>query len=362
MLNTYKYSQQLSCLSISLAHRRKGDVMKKNNIWLLLDSSKSGGIESHVLQLAEGLHQHGEVVEVVFLSDYGKHPLRDLLLQKGIPSRTLNGSFKHLYQTLKVKQPSVVHTHGYKAGIFGRLAAWLNKLPTISTYHAGEVSSGKLALYDWLDRISAGFASKVFAVSPQIAARLPGQAEVFNNFVNCTELSDSTGEQIAFVGRVSREKGPDYFMDLAIHFPALTFHLYGDGPQLHELKETAPKNLTLHGQQDDMAMVWPNIGLLVMPSRFEGLPMAALEAMARGIPVIAFNVGALHRLIETKCNGWLIEPGNIEQLSTSIEQWCHLDKPQKVAFQIACKQTIKAKFSSDIAIPKLIANYQQLSS
>lgn len=336
--------------------------MKKNKIWLLLDSSKSGGIESHVLQLAEGLDQHGEHVEVVFLTDYGKHPLRDLLLQKGIRSRTLDGGFKHLYQTLKNKQPTVVHTHGYKAGIFGRLAAWLNKIPTISTYHAGEISSGKLALYDWVDRMSAGFANKIFAVSPQIAARLPGQAEVFNNFVNCTHLNDSTGEQIAFVGRVSREKGPDYFMALAIHFPELAFHLYGDGPQLLEFKQTAPDNLYLHGQQDDMATVWPNIGLLVMPSRFEGLPMAALEAMARGIPVVAFNVGALHRLIEPECNGWLIERGNMEQLSTYVSRWSHFDKQQRIAFQIACKQTIKEQFCSEIAIPKLIANYQQLNT
>ena len=336
--------------------------MNNNKIWLLLDSSKGGGIESHVLQLAEGLQQHGQIVEVVFLTDYGEHPMHAALLKLSIKYRVLNGRFKGLYKTLKKEQPSVVHTHGYKAGIFGRLAAKLARIPSISTYHAGEIGSGKLALYDWLDRITAGFANKVFAVSPLIAKRLPGKTEVFNNFVNSTHLTDSRGKQIAFVGRVSNEKGPDYFMTLATLLPTLNFHLYGDGPQLPELQACKLPNLHLHGQQDDMALVWPNIGLLVMPSRFEGLPMAALEAMARGIPVVAFNVGALHRLIEPECNGWLIEPGSVKELSNYVNRWSHFDIQQKLAFKIACKQTIKAKFSSDIAIPKLVANYQQLSS
>jgi len=336
--------------------------MKKNNIWLLLDSSKSGGIESHVLQLAQGLQQHGALVEIIFLANYGQHPMQTTLIQLGIQYRILNGRFATLYRSLRKESPTVVHTHGYKAGILGRLAARLNAIPCISTYHAGEIGSGKLALYDWLDRISAGFASKVFAVSPQIAARLPGHVEVFNNFVNNHSLTLSTGEQIAFVGRVSDEKGPDYFLQLAEHLPTLDFHLYGDGPQLATIKTDAPSNLQLHGQQQDMSIVWPHIGLLVMPSRFEGLPMAALEAMARGIPVVAFDVGAFNKLIEAERNGWLVEPGNIEQLAKFVHRWHKLNKKQKSFLQLACKKTIKTSFCSDVAIPQLLDNYQRVSN
>lgn len=330
-------------------------------IWLLLDSRHGGGIESHVLQLAEGLHEHNEHVEVIFLTDYGRHPMRDTLIKLGINNRTLNGKFSTLYSTLKSAHPTLLHTHGYKAGIFGRFAAWATNIPSISTYHAGEIGTGKLALYDWLDRSTARFSNKIFAVSPQIAKRLPGNAEVANNFVNNKNLSQSTGLEIAFVGRVSIEKGPDLFMKLAEKLPDIRFHLYGDGPQLTDIKNKNINNLTCHGQQNDMSQVWPNIALLVMPSRFEGLPMAALEAMARGIPVLAFNVGALNKLITSGVNGWLIEPGNIEAFSAHIRLWASLSQQQKSAFQTACINTINTQFSSDIAIPKLMVNYHDIT-
>ncbi|GLS91281.1 glycosyl transferase [Psychromonas marina] len=334
--------------------------MQKHNIWLLLDSSKSGGIESHVQQLSEGLTSHGEQVEVVFMTDYGHHPLRDRLDTLGIRHTSLDGTFSTLYKTIKQQQPMVVHTHGYKAGILGRFAARLNRIACISTYHAGEIATGKLGFYDWLDRFTACLSNKNFAVSPQIATRLPGQVALFDNFVNTDHLSDATGEQIAFVGRVSEEKGPDYFKALASLLPNLDFHLYGEGPQLPELQKQCPKNLILHGQQDDMSLVWSNIGLLVLPSRFEGLPMAALEAMARGIPVLAFNVGALNKLIDHGFNGWLIEPGNMDLLTKQVSAWSTFSEQHKQCLQSACKSTIKKQFSSCVAIPKLIADYQQV--
>lgn len=335
--------------------------MKKSKVWLLIDSSKSGGIESHVVQLATGLQQYGENVEVIFIKDHGPHPMCDLLMQQNIPYRHLSGSFYCLYKVLQKERPLVLHTHGYKAGVYGRLAAWLHDIATISTYHAGEVPSGKLFIYDFIDRLTARIADKVYAVSPQIAARVPGQVKVFDNFVNDTHLFRSQGEQVAFVGRVCHEKGPDYFMKLAQRFPRMQFHLYGDGPLLPKLKKSGLKNLHLHGQQDDMSQIWPKIEILVMPSRYEGLPMAALEAMAHGIPVLAFDVGALKNLINPNINGWLIEPGNFDLLAKHLRLWSTVNKAYKTRLQMACKKTIAMKFSSKVAIPKLLKSYQQVS-
>jgi glycosyltransferase involved in cell wall biosynthesis len=333
--------------------------MYKQQIWILIDSSKSGGIESHVLQLAKGLQTHEANPLVVFLRDYGEHPLRAQLTQHAINQLTLDGSFFGLIHALGKQRPAMLHTHGYKAGILGRFAARLKKIPVISTYHAGEVASGKLALYDRLDKWTAGLAKHVFAVSPQIAQSIHGKVQIFDNFVNTTDINDSQGQQIAFVGRVSHEKGPDRFADIATSLADSTLHLYGDGPLLNKLTKTAPNNLIFHGQQNNMDDVWSRIGLLVIPSRYEGLPMAALEAMARGIPVVAFQVGALDKLINNNHNGWLIKPDSIEKMCHIIMKWQTLSQLEKQKISTAAKQTIATKFSNDVAIPKLITRYQQ---
>jgi len=327
-------------------------------IWLLLDSRQPGGIESHVLQLADGLKLYGKEVQVVFLQDYGDHPLRGALRDRGIASCSLSGSFISLRLALRQHRPAILHTHGYKAGIYGRLAALLCGIPSLSTYHAGEIGRGKMAIYDWLDRQSARLANKVFAVSPQIAKRLPINSELADNFVNTHGLSHSDGQQIAFVGRLSHEKGPDYFLQLARHFPQHHFHFYGDGPMASPLYREAPDNLHFHGMQRDMSVVWPHIGILVMPSRYEGLPMSALEAMARGIPVLASQVGALDQLIENGCNGWLISPGEQQQLQKRLGEWLTMPPTERQQLSLSARAKIEQRFSANIAIPQLLHHYQ----
>ena len=329
----------------------------KNGIWLLLDSSKPGGIESHVLQLAAGLSRYGEDVRVVFLTRYGEHPLRAALHNRGIATSTLDGRITTLWKEIRKACPSVLHTHGYKAGILGRLAARLSGVSVVSTYHAGEHSRGRLAVYDWLDRQSARLASGVFAVSPQIARRLPVAARQVDNFVDTTESGISSGGEVAFVGRLSEEKGPDIFLRLASRLPGQDFHVYGGGPQSSLLSQSATSNVRFHGQQDDMTEVWSRIGLLVMPSRHEGLPMAALEAMARGIPVLASDVGALGRLIDSGANGWLVKPEDLDALIDRLNQWLAMSEQKRCSLSMAARRRVVQRFSAKTVIPRLISSY-----
>lgn len=326
-------------------------------IWLLFDSKSFGGIESHIYQLSLGLIHHQQNVQVVFLSDYGPHPLKDKLTQNNIPFIALGGTLRSLHQAIKKHQPTVIHTHGYKAGIYGRVAAKIRSTTLVSTYHAGETSFGKVAIYDFIDRFTARLADKVFCVSDEISQRVYSRNSVFDNFVNTIEIGTSHGTQIAFVGRLSHEKAPDRFIELAKDYPQEHFHLYGDGPMRATLESHCPDNVTFHGSQSNMSDIWPKIGLLVMPSRAEGLPMAALESLAWGIPVIANNVGALKKLIKTNHNGWLISNDSDTTLAQALEQSLSQTKATRTIFQNQCQQTIHEKFSSHVTIPKLLQHY-----
>ena len=332
-----------------------------NTIILMLDSRRPGGIESHVYQLAHGLKNFRKKVIVVFIKNYGYHPLREALIKEGIPTISLKLSVLSLWSLMRNSKSSTLHTHGYKAGIMGRIVAYLTNTPVTSTFHMGELPKGKLIVYDWLDRHTAAIASTVFSVSTLISKRLPIKSRIIDNFVNTRNLKISTGKQIAFVGRLSYEKGADYFLEITKRFPNQRFHIYGDGPEAEKLQSIASINTIFHGLQSNMSTVWEKIGLLVMPSRNEGLPLAALEAMARGIPVLASNVGALDQLVKEDKNGWLIPSGNMDDFSEKVDFWIHMSLTKRTTLKIAAQKTIKQRFSSDIVIPKLIKSYKEIS-
>lgn len=333
--------------------------METKKIWLVLDSRGFGGIESHVEHLALGLNSARNEVTVVFLNNYGSHPVQRRLLYAGLQCEVLDGRLTTLWREIRKHKPDVIHTHGYKAGILVRPMCKMMGITCASTFHSGEEKQGKLKMYDWFDRHTAFLADKVFAVSTPILSTIPCPAELSDNFVNTRDLSLSSGEEIAFVGRLSKEKAPDRFVLLAKHFPYLDFHIYGDGPMRKALEKSAPANVVFHGAQTDMRRVWPRIGLLVLPSRAEGLPMSSLEAMARGIPVAAFNVGALDKLIQHDKNGWLLKQGDVTSMVDVVHDWRNSDPQKRSMWQINAISTIKERYSAEAVVPKLLKAYTQ---
>ena len=331
------------------------------NVWILIDSRQIGGIESHVIQLASGLLKLHIQPKVLLLKHYGEHPLTTQLEKADIPYEYLDGGLTKLIIKVKQEQPDLIHTHGYKSGIVGRVASLLCFKPVVSSFHAGEVSNGKLKLYDFIDRYTAFLANKVISVSDKIAAKLPCHSLVIDNFVNTQHFKNSDGKQIAFVGRLSHEKGADYFLQLANQFPNHLFHIYGDGPLMQDLKEIAPTNIQFHGALETMDLAWQNIELLIICSRYEGLPLAALEAMGRGIPVMASQVGGLPKLIDHQKNGWLFSVGDLNSLTSYLSDWLQMPLNDRQRYQQRAKQRIDDQFSSQKVVPKVALIYRHLT-
>jgi glycosyltransferase involved in cell wall biosynthesis len=303
----------------------------KGAVWHYVDSSQPGGIETHLAALLPALRAMGVHTELMLHADYGPHPLRDALDAAGVPHRSLGG-FTALHRALRADRPAILHTHGYKAGLLGRLARLLGGPPVVSTMHSGGIAHGKVAVYEALDRATAPLA-KLIAVSRPLAERHPAATFIPNGIALPPE-PPAPGEAIAFVGRLSEEKGPVAFARLAARFgpsrPDLRFVAFGDGPLRTEAEAAACGHVQFRGSVPDMEPHWVEVGLLVMPSRFEGLPMAALEAMARGIPVAAHAVGALPGLV-AEGRGWCVPPGDGEAFAAAVAAWAGLDRGTRQA-------------------------------
>lgn len=292
------------------------------NLVLFLDSSLFGGIESHIVELVKLMKSQNVPVSVLFYQDHRNQQLYDLLTENQCAFQCLSGRAQDLFHYLKKNADCVVHTHGYKAGIIGRLTCKVTGHTCVSTYHAGEKGAGRVRVYNWLDQITSRL-SRNLVVAEQLSERVKNSQFIANFIVPNNPLKKPPEKQlnVAFVGRLSYEKAPDRFIKLATQFQhqdRLAFHVYGDGPMASELKKSASANTIFHGHQTDSAL-WKNIDILVICSREEGLPMVLLEAMDNKVLCIANAVGAIEKVISNNQTGLITDNQTHQALVTKIK-------------------------------------------
>lgn len=323
-------------------------------IYLFVDSSGFGGIESHIQQLAMLLQSQQTDVEVVFLQHYPSHPQYTQLKLQHIPYCFLSDSSAFSFFR-QLKPDDVVHAHGYKASIIARLSSLFASFHLVTTFHAGEPVTGKLACYEWLNRYTACLSYNL-AVSEQIRKSQPFHCELLRNFVRCKKelirRDRHTTLQVGFVGRLSHEKAIDRFVSLSQQLPGCECHVFGDGDQAHLLEGEV---LTWHGSVPSMTPYWQQLDVLLMPSRAEGMPMAALEAMAHGVVVLSTEVGEMASLLDKGCiiaeSDWqLLSQMVIDLDSGGDEAWLPLSQSQQ--------QQVKTHFSGEACWQKLVQIYR----
>ncbi|UTW46877.1 glycosyltransferase family 4 protein [Bacterioplanoides sp. SCSIO 12839] len=345
-------------------------------ISLLVDSRSMGGIETHIIQLARGLYRQQVDVELLLFKHYQHHPLVEEL-KPIIPVTHLEGSITKLVYHLK-NTNTVLHTHGYKAGILGRLAGKLTNTPVVSTFHNGDPGKGKTRLYNALDRLTAGMSSNI-AVSDSIAKQLLNNCQVVPNFIQLHDIekqkvektsSTTLATEVAYVGRLSYEKGPDVFaqitQQLSTRQPSThqlsqrslntPICMYGDGPMRNDLKHKYP-HIHFYGQVD-MKDYWQYIRVLVISSRHEGLPLVALEAMAHGIPVVASEAGDLPHLLQqaniNSCHSINDYPAFIQ----SIQQYLQQSNAERNLQAQRMQRFTKQHYSVEACLPRIMSVYQ----
>ncbi|WP_087025880.1 glycosyltransferase family 4 protein [Thaumasiovibrio subtropicus] len=315
---------------------------------LLLDSSGFGGIESHVLQLAEMLKNRNKQVEVWFYQQYANHPLYIQLQRANVSYDFFQGSSVLLAKKLlSLNSEDCVHAHGYKASIMARTLLYFSDVKVITTFHAGEIGDKKIQFYEWLNRKTA-FMSENIAVSEAIREKVGERCQLVNNFVDTESIpsrafhSPNRPLSFAFVGRLSEEKGLDRFISLSSQFPHCQWHIFGDGP----LRYLIPNqdNLIAHGAVESMRDYWSHIDVLLMPSRQEGLPMAAIEAMAHGTLVVSTDVGNLHQLVDKR---FLVAEPDWQMMPVILDVMCQWDTLYWRDYQIRAQKRIQQSFSSD---------------
>lgn len=360
----------------------------------LISSEGFYGAENVVAALTRDLQQRGHsVILGVFENTHvspnsvaAQFESRGLQVTRILCRRRFDpAGIKKIREIVRTQNIELVHSHGYKSDIYAWLAARRAGLPLLATSHLWTRQTAAVRFYEFLDaRVLRTFDAAV-AVSDRIAADLchahvPGQKiriidngidlHPFDSAVPVLKPELSVGDRllIGTVGRLVSQKGMPFFLQAAQHllkqFSNLQFVLVGDGPERAKLEQMA-KDLDLGtkvsftGARSDMANVYASLNIFVLASISEGLPMALLEAMASGVPVVATEVGAIPKVIVPGKNGMLVHPGDAAELAQAIA--CYVRDPVlRDRLSRNARRDVHERFSSQVMTENYCKLYEQL--
>ena len=177
------------------------------------------------------------------------------------------------------------------------------------------------------------------------------------------ELDLPDGFLCVFSGRLAPEKGLKTLISVwqkieSSHKEAYLLIL-GNGPLEDELRSTAVKNVIFRGYLSEPKDYYQACDAFILPSETEGLSNALLEAMACGLTVMATKVGAAQEIIKDDVNGVLLEPGNVQDITKSVESI--LNEPQKMQhLGKSARRTVERDFSLENIVDRLVDLYAQM--
>lgn len=236
--------------------------------------------------------------------------------------------------------PNIIHTHLYMADLLLRFAWLTSRSVLVSTVHATDKWWYENGLRSFiktkLDSISARLSgshficvSELVAVEANRILKIPrGKLNVINNGIVLKQLSElplrTKGYNIIQVGRFFPEKNHilsiSAFEIVRTYFPESSLTFVGDGPLRNQLQAEVCRrglagSIRFLGEVPDVLPYFRAANIYWMPSLYEGLSLACLEAMASALPIVVSDVGGLRPLVERSSGGMLVSPLSDNELA-----------------------------------------------
>jgi glycosyltransferase involved in cell wall biosynthesis len=293
----------------------------------------------------------------------------------------------HLLRYLRAQRPDLVHTHTSKAGVLGRVAAKLARIPIVVHTPHGHVfhsyfSRAKEEAFKWCERALALAATDAIVMlsSGELEDHLrekimrADQAVIIpsgvplGDFLALTPVPAAPEPRLGYVGRLADIKGP---LDLIRAFalvldkrPGCRLTIVGDGPLRGEvgalIRELRMDNeVEILGWQSDTRAHLQAMDMLIVPSHNEGMGRVVVEAMAAGLPVVATAVGGLVDLVQDGHTGRLVAPHRPDLLAATILQV--LELPDRGRSMGENGRMVAPAFGQDVMFSRLDELYARLA-
>jgi len=370
-------------------------MKRQINVCYLINALHVGGAERVVARTVARLDKNK--YEAIVCCLWMRGAVADEIEKAGVRVINLDAKNKldfrilfRLYRFLKEHKPDILHSFLFHANMVGRLMGRLAGVPIIISSERVMEIEGQHRLL--LNKVTAQLAHKIVTVSDNVRkfaihqiGIAPEKLVTIHNGVDLKEYSVNPkqrwGEErreqlginpshrvIGTVGHMEKEKGWDYLLRaipkvLAQH-KEVTFLFVGEGSQKAELKQLArdlgiSSRVMFAGYRDDVPQLLPILDVFVLPSIYEGMPNAIIEAMAMERPVVATRVGAVPEVVIDGETGILVARRDADALAEAI---CLLleDKQLAKRMGMAGRERVEGLFTVEAMMARTEALYQEL--
>ncbi len=326
----------------------------------LIGGGEIGGAEQHLLTLFNNLKQD-RVTPCLACLVADSH-FAVLMQSQGIHTAVFPMRFPlditpviPIVRFCRTNKIDIIHAHGTRANLIGRLAAKLVSLPCITTMHSlpehDYNSNWKARIALLLDNITIPLSSGIITVSNSLQENIhqrlgkkiekipvktiyngcpkldySNNVEMRNSFRSKWDISDR-GIVIGTIGRLHPVKGHTYLISaiqlLAQEIPSLHLLLIGDGPMSNQLSSELQRvdlSYTMTGYVSSAWQCLPAIDIFVLPSLSEGMGLVLLEAAQAEVPIVASRVGGIPEVWENQTNALLVNPANPEEIARACKR------------------------------------------
>ena len=294
-------------------------------------------------------------------------------------------AFLSLIKEIRSFKPHIIHTHTAKAGFLGRIASIVSMQPSIRihTFHGhllnGYFGSFKRAFVVIVEKVLAIFSHKLLAVGDKVRQDLLaagiGNPKKFGLMPPGLEIGTlpnklisqesygltSSSVKCAFIGRVTRIKRPDRFLEVVSEIKrrgvAIEFIVAGDGELLENCRERILREdlpVQILGWQSDIEKVLAAADVVVLTSDNEGTPLSLIQAGMAGLPVVTTRVGSVPEVVLDAITG----------IITSLEVQEIADALEKLANSIELRAQMGAKAQeftlANFGVKRLVHDHEEL--
>jgi glycogen(starch) synthase len=372
----------------------------ESGVLIVIETLGTGGAEWALVNLAPELKQCTGCVEVAVL--HAPYTLQVQLESQGIPVHRLDirdpwhiwpGVYR-LKRLLRTRRFTIIHGHLFFGALHASVAGTLSPGVTrVASFHnLGYASYPPKTMKQhgrkWLERAAMGhLVDGCLAVSTAVAAHYSDHLGLRDVAVIPNAISQELVDEakaptrapkderrpsplIVMPGRFVPEKGHPVLLlavsRLKTEFPGLELVLAGSGPTEEEARREAGR-LGIENRVRFMGNVARGAlfeieraaDVVVLPSLYEGLPLAVAEAMALGAPVVASDVGGLPELIADGVTGRLARAGSSDDLAAAIRSVL-LDKPAAIEMADAARAYVADHFAPRTVAGQIQAFYDQV--